>query len=192
MKLGPKGKGGNMFKKKFRLIGVLMLSFVILFSASVPTFAQNVDGVNDQVSTLDIERYKNIIYTNEGIIIDDDQIIDVVIEDGVVTLSVETTMGFDAYVFGLEGETGPSARIDIIGIIMKIKNGTQWVCKLVTAISGSNVCAKVGLAILNSMVPDVQYKAVSYFYKNPNCQPQHSYQCNSGGNAYWKTTVVRV
>ncbi|MCG4879860.1 hypothetical protein L0P06_07275 [Amedibacillus dolichus] len=65
-------------------------------------------------------------------------------------------------------------------------------CKMVQYGTGENMCAKVGLALLKSMVPNVRYKAISYLVKDPNCQPQNSQQCNMPPYAYWKTTVTRA
>ena len=65
-------------------------------------------------------------------------------------------------------------------------------CKLVKAISGENVCSKIGQTLLNSLVPNVKYKAVSTLKKNPNCVPAHSQQCNTYPNVYWVTTVTKM
>lgn len=73
-----------------------------------------------------------------------------------------------------------------ISIIMKVRNG----CQLIQQISGENVCSIIGKAMLDTLQPNVQYKATAYFHRDPNCVPPHSQQCNMAPYAYWETTVV--
>lgn len=84
----------------------------------------------------------------------------------------------------------PEAVKTAISIIKKIWDGIQFVCKTVRRISGEDVCAIIGQAMLASLKTEVQYKATAVFYKDPSCVPPHSQQCNMAPYAYWETTFV--
>ena len=58
--------------------------------------------------------------------------------------------------------------------------------------SGEDVCSTLSKEILNSLQPNVKYKAESFLHKNPNCLPAHSQQCNTYPNVNWKTVTTRV
>lgn len=64
--------------------------------------------------------------------------------------------------------------------------------KMVEYGTGEDVCSTLSKEILNSLQPNVKYKAESFLHKNPNCLPIYSQQCNTYSNIYWKTVATRV
>lgn len=80
----------------------------------------------------------------------------------------------------------------IIKVVKAVVETTKMVCKMVEYGSGEDVCSTLSKEILNSLQPNVKYKAESFLHKNPNCLPAHSQQCNTYPNVYWKTVTTRV
>lgn len=180
-------------KKILKLFSGLGLSVFLSFSLVIPVSAESVNSKIENAEMFDIEDYKYQIYESEGIMILDDDIIEFSEEGGVVTLSVQTTEGFDSYVFGLDNDNSLSSRSTIQGIIKKIWEGGKLTCAIIKIISGDNVCLKVGVALLQNMALNIQYRATSVLYKNPSCVPYYSQHCSSAaGGAYWKTSVTPV
>lgn len=192
-------------KKLLRRFLYLSFTFLIMFMVVTPARAYNDNGsINEK---LDIESLKQSILINEGTIISDQDIVSLEEENGVVHLVIQTEHGFEDYAFGnpvlniepirrdmsYESIESASWVEALIGIVKKAWDGIKYTCIIVEILVGSNVCAQIGVALLKTMMPNVKYKATANFYRNPNCQPMHSYHCNSpAGGAYWKTSVVRV
>lgn len=148
-----------------------------------------------------IETFIESIKSSQNITIDKNNLIDYVIEDGVITLIVANESdGFTVY-RSLSDEEQLTLNADaktlemrksIWGFVHAVYKGTKLVCKMVEYGTGEDLCAMIGSALLKTMVPNVRYKAVSTLHKNPNCAPPHSQQCNMYPNVYWETTVVRA
>lgn len=79
----------------------------------------------------------------------------------------------------------------IWGGISEVFKVGRFVCTVVEAGTGDDMCAMIGQAMWETLVPNVRYKVESYLVKNPNCSPPHSQQCNLPPNVYWKTYVNR-
>lgn len=153
------------------------------------------------LETYSLTKIKEMILYNEGIHIQDVDIIEYSLIDGQIHFSFVNDEGSGFYIFDNSPpdnfelksfRTYASAGDTAKAIVKAVISVGKKVCKVVKAIAGTNVCAKIGHALLQTMIPNVQYMAKSVMYKNPNCVPIHSYQCNSAPNIYWKTELVRV
>lgn len=167
-------------------------------SSNMSIYAKESKEIADkQMLQIFIESIEN----SENKEIKESDILEYIVEDEVISVLVSEKDGNFKLYRSLSPEEQktlqPSLKTkgvfkEIVGIVMKVIQGGKTVCKLVKAISGENVCSKIGQTLLNSLVPNVKYKAVSTLKKNPNCVPAHSQQCNTYPNVYWVTTVTKM
>jgi len=152
------------------------------FNSEEKTFIQNVE--NDKGFKLDDE---NISYevTPEGILV----ITEKINETDFNIYSNETALENDPY--GVQ----PAGIIStLVGIYLvydffdTIISAVKFTCKAVEGITGWDGCGY----LLRNITVKGKYKVTRYFQKNSNCQPMHSFQCNSGNNGYWTTSVTKV
>lgn len=190
-----------------RVLSIVVLTIFITISFSVTANAdENQTAIEGVEITNTVEHLKQLIFENEGVLINDEDIIGFDEKDGFIQLDIMTPTGFETYTFGLN-ETVPILGIspfstksiigdvirELIEIVKTVYKAGKYICASVRIIKGGNVCQRIGAAILRSMVPNVEYRAVATFLKSPNCVPYYSYHCSTAaGGAYWKTSVVRV
>ena len=165
-------------------------------SSNMSIYAKESKEIADkQMLQIFIESIEN----SENKEIKESDILEYIVEDEVISVLVSEKDGNFKLYRSLSPEEQktlqPSLKTkgafkEIVGIVMKVIQGGKIVCKLVKAISGENVCSKIGQTLLNSLVPNVKYKAVSTLKKNPNCVPAQ--QCNTYPNVYWVTTVTKM
>lgn len=186
-------------KKILSFLVALSICTVSLLNFSSMTVAAQEPSPSDDAKI--IQTFIDGIEESENVTINENNLIDYTIEDEVITLVVANEVdGFTIYrsLSDEEQLTGqPDAETrgiikTIFGWIMKIYRAGRYVCSVVQYGTGEDMCGMIGAALLNTMVPNVRYKATSYLYKNPNCVPAHSQQCNTYPNVYWKTQVVRA
>lgn len=184
-------------KIRKKLLSLLLLSAIAIISFSVPVKANQEALVDNE----QVQIFIDGIESREGRTIQQSDLIEYSVEEnGVITLLIANGEDFSMY-RSLSNEEMKTMKPSeetrgilktIWGFIKAVFRGGSIVCQMVQYGTGENMCAKVGLALLKSMVPNVRYKAISYLVKDPNCQPQNSQQCNMPPYAYWKTTVTRA
>ena len=165
-----------------------ILAYDELSTISEESFVEYIKSINNKNGNSNVE----VLTTSN-----DDGVISVYVDnkDGSFTiystLSDEEQAMFNAMPTNKLRSIGFTVFKTLVNIVKVVVKAGKWICKIVKYITKENVCAKIGMEMLKSMVPEVEYVATSYLKKDPNCVPPHSAHCNSYPNAYWETKVVR-
>ena len=183
--------------KKILLILSMIAICVTGFNPFLTAYAQENQNTVE-VSNTELEMFINVLDETDPVF-DRKNIIEASDENGIKTVVIDD--GKDGFILyetptndeELNGDFNPQTKgviRTIIGIISAVYRGGKLVSTVVKNIQGSDICGAISKQILASLAVGKKYKATAYLYKNPNCQPMHSQQCNMYPNVYWKTTVV--
>lgn len=82
--------------------------------------------------------------------------------------------------------------VKTIWAVLKFVDKTKDGSRLIEKYGDYDFYGDVWNQIKDSIIPQANYQLTRKLYKNPNCQPQPSYQCNSSPNVYWKSLLDRV